>query len=86
VLMIDGDLIVTGDLVVNGLLIIRGALQATPGRLTVNGALLVRDDAGHGSHLGLASRVQYSRCAMQRALAATGIPSTDAGRSWFERP
>lgn len=85
VLMIDGDLNITGDLTVNGLLLVRGAIDASHGRLTVHGAALVRDELGHGSRFGFATRVRYSRCALRRALSATGAPAAITSRGWLER-
>ncbi|MEO7997958.1 MAG: hypothetical protein ABI852_10965 [Gemmatimonadaceae bacterium] len=85
VLMIDGDLNLTGDLEVRGLLMVRGAIDASVGRLTVIGAALVRDDMGHGSRFGIATRVRYSRCALRRALSATGAPAAITTRGWLER-
>lgn len=85
VLMIDGDLVLNADLDVNGLLLVRGAVNATVGRLSVHGAALVRDDQGHGSRFGFATRVRYSRCALRRALSATGAPAAITTGGWLER-
>lgn len=85
VLMIDGDLEITGDLEVSGLLIVRGAIDASAGRLSVHGAALIRDDLGHGSRFGIATRVRYSRCALRRALSAVGAPAAITTRGWLER-
>lgn len=85
VLMIDGDLNLTGDLEVRGLLMVRGAIDASHGRLTVLGAALIRDEMGHGSRFGIATRVRYSRCALRRALSATGAPAAITTRGWLER-
>lgn len=85
VLMIDGDLVLNADLDVNGLLLVRGAVNATVGHLTVHGAALVRDDQGHGSRFGFATRVRYSRCALRRALSATGAPAAITTGGWLER-
>ena len=85
VLMIDGDLNVARDLEVFGLLMVRGALNDSGGHLRVLGAALVRDEMGHGSRFGFASRVRYSRCALRRALSATGAPAAITTRGWLER-
>ena len=85
VLMIDGDLVLDADLEVNGLLLVRGAVDATVGRLRVHGAALVRDDLNHGSRFGFATRVRYSRCALRRALSATGAPAAITTGGWLER-
>jgi hypothetical protein len=85
VLLVDGDLVVTGTLDVRGLLIVRGALDASVGTVTVFGAVLVRDELGHGSRLGFASRVRYSRCALRRAVSAVGAPAAITTRGWLER-
>lgn len=85
VLMIDGDLNVASDLEVFGLLMVRGALNDSAGHLRVMGAVLVRDEQGHGSRFGIASRVRYSRCALRRALSATGAPAAITTRGWLER-
>ena len=85
VLMIDGDLNVVSDLEVFGLLLVRGALNDSAGHLRVMGAALVRDELGHGSRFGFATRVRYSRCALRRALSATGVPAAITTRGWLER-
>jgi len=85
VLLVDGDLDVVSDLEVFGLLIVRGALNDSGGHLRVMGAALVRDELGHGSRFGFASRVRYSRCALRRALSATGAPAAITTRGWLER-
>jgi hypothetical protein len=85
ILMVDGDLTLHADLDVFGLLMVRGAVDATAGRLLVHGAALVRDDWGHGSRFGFASRVRYSRCALRRAYSATGAPAAVTTRGWLER-
>ncbi|MBC8088548.1 MAG: hypothetical protein H7Z40_14885 [Phycisphaerae bacterium] len=85
ILMVDGDLTLNADLDVFGLLMVRGAIDATAGRLLVHGAALVRDEMGHGSRFGFASRVRYSRCALRRAYSATGAPAAVTTRGWLER-
>ena len=85
VLMIDGDLNVASDLEVVGLLMVRGALNDSGGHLRVMGAALVRDEMSHGSRFGFATRVRYSRCALRRALSATGAPAAITTRGWLER-
>jgi hypothetical protein len=85
VLLIDGDVELTGSLEVDGLLVVRGALDASLGTLTVHGAVLIRDESGHGSRLGIASRVRYSRCALRRALSAVGAPAAITTGGWLER-
>lgn len=85
VLMVDGDLTLHADLDVYGLLMVRGAIDATAGRLLVHGAALVRDERGHGSRFGIASRVRYSRCALRRAWSAVGAPAAVTTRGWLER-
>ena len=85
VLLVDGDLILESNLEIDGLLIVRGAIDASAGRLTVNGAVLIRDTLGHGSRLGFASRVRYSRCALRRALSAVAAPAAITTGGWLER-
>lgn len=85
VLMIDGDLEVGTDLEVVGLLLVRGAVNDSGGHLRVRGAALVRDEMNHGSRFGFATRVRYSRCALRRALSATGAPAAITTRGWLER-
>lgn len=85
ILMVDGDLTLRANLDVYGLLMVRGAIDATAGALTVHGAALVRDEMGHGSRFGFATRVRYSRCALRRAWSATGAPAAVTTRGWLER-
>ncbi|MGV3708814.1 MAG: hypothetical protein ACO1Q7_08230 [Gemmatimonas sp.] len=85
VLMIDGNLNVEADLDIGGLLMVRGALRDTLGHLRVTGAALIRDEMGLGNHLGIATRVRYSRCALRRALSATGAPAAITTGGWLER-
>lgn len=85
ILLVDGDLILDGTLEVDGLLIVRGAIDASAGQLIVNGAALIRDTWGHGTRLGLATRVRYSRCALRRALSAVAAPAAVTTGGWLER-
>jgi len=84
-LVIDGDVVITGSLRVRGMLIVRGSIDASAGRLDVHGAMLVYSPTHRASALGSAVTVQYSPCALARALAAVATPSSTPFRLWSER-
>jgi len=91
ILLVDGDLLIDDEFEYYGLVIVQGRLRLTgPGRIF--GGVLVRGGAGGGSRSEVTSggRIEYSSCAVLRALE--GIPGLTPGagaaaateRSWFE--
>jgi len=91
VLLVDGDFTIDGAFDYYGLVIVQGRLRVTaPGRIF--GGTLIRGGAGGGlrSEISSGGRIEYSGCAVRRALE--GIPGLPPGagvsqateRSWFE--
>lgn len=84
-LAIDGDVVITGALRVRGLLVVRGSIDASIGRLDVQGAMVVRSATNRTTSLGGTVTLQYTPCAVARALAAVATPSSAPFRLWSER-
>ncbi len=82
VLLVDGDLELTGGVAYTGVVVVRGSLRATGlgGRIT-GGVLAAQADLGPGSG---PLTVQYSSCALRRALRAAGLPAPLPGWRWAE--
>jgi hypothetical protein len=89
IVLVDGDLLLRGRVTVSGLVLVRGRLLSASSvdgaRPTLVGAVVVRDAEGAGSDLR-ALRLQGSRCAVRRALAASGEPVPIGLHGWGERP
>ncbi len=84
-LIIDGTLLLTGHLQIRGLLIVLGNLDATMGAIDAVGAIVVADRDGNGSALGNLSRVQWSRCALLRAVTPLATAAPPPVFSWAQR-
>ncbi len=85
VLAVDHDLIVHDTLRLRGMLLVRGALDASSGRLEVDGAVLVRGQTTRATRIGSGSTIRYDQCALRRAIAAIATPETGPFRQWSER-
>lgn len=84
-LIIDGTLRLTGHLQIRGLLIVLGNLDATSGSIDAVGSVIVADRDGNGSALGNLSRVQWSRCALLRAVTPLATAAPPPVFSWTQR-
>ena len=83
--VVHGDLVLHGTLQVDGLLVVTGSVDTRSGTLEVLGGVVASDDRGIESHIGGATRIAWSPCAMRRALAAVALPSAHPFALWSER-
>ena len=79
-LLVNGDLVLNGSVTYAGVIVVRGALRADVGALRLHGALLVQG----GGALGAGSLVQFSRCAIERAMDGIARASAARRHSWAE--
>ena len=82
VLIADGNVIVSGPFSLDGLLIARGRVTAAGG-LTVRGALMAFSADSAAVQITHA-QVEYSPCAVSRALRTALPPRPVRGRSWSD--
>lgn len=84
VLLVDGNLTLTGNFEFNGIIIVTGTFDASQGTNMVHGAVLARNAELDDMTLAGTPTVNYSACAVARALngAAPVVPL--AGRSWVQ--
>lgn len=81
VLLVEGTLTITGNFYWAGIIIVRGALDVA-GTPTLMGSVMVRSTTGADSRIIGNSRLQFSSCAAQQALAGLGSLVRTGGRSW----
>ena len=82
ILMVDGNLYASGSFTFYGLVIVKGTLTAVPGQsLKVWGAVFAKNVnlPSHGGPL-----INYSNCALGRALTGTGVAALNRSRSWVQ--
>ena len=84
-LLVDGDLELTGGVDFTGLIMVRGAGRTSGQGNTVTGALLV-ENRGDGVRNSLGGRtlIQYSSCAVAKALAGAASVAPLTQRSWVQ--
>jgi hypothetical protein len=82
-LLVDGDLTLQGGFEFFGALLVRGALRDGPGGARVTGAVAM---AGQGATESPLERIaiDFSRCAVRKALLALARPVPIVERSWYE--
>jgi hypothetical protein len=84
ILLVEGDLTVTGGMSFYGPVIVKGSLSsAGTGGHFYGGVMAANVDLEQNSLLGNGV-VQYSGCAITRALAGVATPIFAVGRSWAE--
>jgi len=82
ILLVDNDLTVSGGFEFFGPVIVHGSMKTTgTGGHFTGGVLSANTDLEQSTLLGDAV-VQYSSCALSKALLGAGIPIPDKGRSW----
>ena len=82
VLLVEGDLDLSGGVEFFGAVVVLGRVTTSGAGGHVTGTLLV---GGTGmSSIGVESRVEYSSCAVVRALEANGVPHRLRERSWAQ--
>ena len=89
ILLVDGNLDITGGFTFYGVVVVRGELRSTGTGGHINGTVWAYGggDLGSTSFAAGSSLVQYSSCAIDRAVIGTsklarGYPV--ANRSWFD--
>jgi len=84
ILLVEGDLTVTGGMTFYGPVIVKGSLSsAGTGGHFYGGVMAANVDLSQNTLLGNGV-VQYSGCAISKALAGTATPTFAVGRSWAE--
>jgi hypothetical protein len=84
ILLVDGDLTITGGAHFYGPVIVKGSLKSTgSGGHVTGGVMAANVDLEQSSLLGDAE-IQFSSCALSRALSGAAAPMFLARRSWTE--
>jgi hypothetical protein len=83
VLLVDGNLTLSGSFTFNGLVVVRGSFTTTPGgSSTIYGGLLAQSINLSTTAFNGDINVNFSRCALQKAMDATGVVALARSRSW----
>jgi hypothetical protein len=83
-LIVDGSLTLQAGFEFFGVVLVRGALFGGPGGGRITGAVLLAQQRDSASTLdGIA--IDFSRCAVRKALLELARPVPIAERSWSER-
>jgi Tfp pilus assembly protein PilV len=84
ILLVEGDLTVTGGFEFYGPVIVKGSLSTAGTGGHFNGGVLAANvDLEQNTLLGNAV-INYSSCALSKALAGAAVPTFSVGRSWTE--
>jgi hypothetical protein len=82
-LLVDGDFTKAGNFNFYGLVIVRGTIKSTGSNNGVYGAeMAAAIDEGDAVTLAGSTKIQYSSCAVTKALSATSYPLVARGRAW----
>ena len=84
ILVVEGDLTVSGDFHYFGIVIVLGRFLSTGLGAKVTGAVFVTNDDFLPQSLGGMTRIQYSDCAVTRALAGSGRGVLIHERGWVD--
>ena len=84
VLLVDGDLDLAGNFVFNGIIIVKGTFESSHGTNVVHGAVMSSNATLDDMTLAGTPTVNYSACAVSRALRGAADVSPLAGRSWVQ--
>jgi hypothetical protein len=82
-LVVDGDLELVGGFVFAGVIVVRGRLRIGGIGTAVTGAVVVANEEQGLIAIGGTAVIRYSKCAIDRALAASGSPELLRSRSGF---
>lgn len=82
VLLVRGDLDLSAGAEFTGVVVVFGRVTTSGAGGHVTGTLLIGGSAM--STFGVGARVEYSSCAVRRALAANGVPRRLAERAWAQ--
>jgi len=83
ILLVRGDFSIRGSAAFYGLIVALGRFEAevSPG---IHGAVMAQGDSAIRSHTGASALIQYSSCALTRALRQAGIARPLAERPWAQ--
>lgn len=85
VLLVAGDLDVTSDFDWNGLIVVKGGVRISGARTRITGALLAANEPDDSrTRLSGAATVQYSSCALLKALQGAAFAEPLGQRSWVQ--
>jgi hypothetical protein len=85
VLLVAGDLDITSDFDWSGLIVVKGGVRISGARTRISGALLAANGPDDSrTRLSGAATVQYSSCALRRALAGAAFAEPLGQRSWVQ--
>ena len=85
VLLVDGNLTLAGPFEYFGVIIVSGSLSSrgATSSLQLYGSVLLKNQHGDASHIGGASQVRFSECAVARALHAISPVAIARSRGWI---
>jgi hypothetical protein len=84
ILVVDGDLTVSGGFQYFGVVIVLGRFQSVGVGGQIMGAVIVANAAYQPQVLDGMTRIEYSKCAVSRALAGSGRGVLLRERSWLD--
>lgn len=84
ILLVDGDLDMAGNFVFNGIIIVNGAFNASKGTNDIYGAVLARNANLDTQTWAGTPLLNFSACAVARALTASANVIPLAGRGWVQ--
>lgn len=83
ILIVDGDVTLAGNFEFYGPIIVRGDLGATGSDNTVHGAVIASGDGARGNLVMGDAEINYSSCALIKALAASAVGAPMRERGWL---
>jgi len=84
VLVVDGDLSLGGAVTFHGAIIVRGRIVTAGAGGNIHGGVVAINAAGAQHDIGGSTLMQYSSCALDRALLASASPARVRSRSWIQ--
>jgi hypothetical protein len=84
ILLVDGDLELAGGVEFFGIVLVKGRLKTTGNGNKINGAVMARNVDLDDNFIGGTPTVNYSTCAINRALQASAIVVPLNSRSWAQ--
>jgi hypothetical protein len=83
ILLVDGDFTKAGNFNFTGIVIARGTIKSTGSNNGVTGVEMAASiDLGDAVTLAGSTKIQYSSCAVAKALSASSYPVVAKGRAW----
>ena len=83
ILLVDGDFTKAGNFNFTGVVIARGTIKSTGSNNGVTGVEMAASiDEGDAVTLAGSTKIQYSSCAVAKALSASSYPVVVKGRAW----